>query len=262
MKILPKYILILLLLLILLSSCRTTDSEKGETNTNDDAIEQVSAMMYDLSPREGHLYFFTIISRQQYRDKEETLCREEAARQVSRYYQINGVSYSRTDESVRGTAKKEATGIAFNDDQAKRLEGELELVNQLQTNAYTAALYSYPQPSPIQIPYAPGRTEETPEWVNGSVRISGFQTAVGFTGPQRFLAKTLQQADKNALATLLEQRTGSLDISQADWQSQRASSSRSSMTETAAGSIRQAYILSRWIDGKGNFYALAVCPLP
>ncbi len=246
---------------LLITGCRSSQKEPQE-DPETLQMEKISSMMFDLTPREGKLFFFTISTRQQFRDRELELCREEAARQLSRYFQINGVSYTRTDESVRGTAKKEATGIAFNNDRAIALVEDLTLEDQIQTEKLTAAIFSYSGTSTFSLPYQPGYKNKEPDWIFSSVKIPGYQVAVGFTGPSRFLSRTLQQADKNALATLLEQRNGSMDITQSDWQSQTASSSRSRMVETSAGSIGSAYILSRWIDKKGNLYSLAVCPAP
>ncbi len=248
--------------LFLLGSCTSFSKENLDENPDGKAMEQVSELMFDLTPSEGKLYFFTLVTRKQFRDREIAVCREEASRQLSRYFQINGVSYSRTDESVRGTAKKEATGIAFNDDRAQTLVDDLEEEKIIQTEDFTAAVFSYSKAGTFSLPYKPGMKDGHPDWIYSSVKIPGYQTSVGFTGPSRYLARTLQQADKNALATLLEQRNGSMDITQSDWQTEWASSSRSSMVETSAGSIQNAYILSRWMDDNGNFYSLAVCPLP
>ena len=246
---------------LLMPGCRSSQKDPGEDPETLDN-EKISSMMFDLTPREGKLFFFTMATRQQYREKELELCREEASRQLSRYFQINGVSYARTDESARGTAKKEATGIAFNNDRAIALLEDIELEDKIQTEKLTAALFSYSKAETFALSYGPGYKDKEPDWIFSSVKIPGYQVAVGFTGPSRFLSRTLQQADKNALATLLEQRNGSMDITQSDWQSQAASSSRSRMIETSAGSISNAYVLSRWIDKKGNFYSLAVCPSP
>jgi len=254
--------LLIILLLPAILSCRTTDSASSPVPPADQEEADIASMMFDLSPGNGRLYFFTAVTREQYRDKEIESCRDEAARQLSRYIQINGVTYARTSESVRGTIVREAADVAFNNDLAMELREQLEPVREIQTEEGTAALFSYPVREPLSLSYRPSGQNSVPDWVEKAPSIPGFQTAVGFTGPRRFLERTLQQADKNALATLLEQRTGSLNTTQQDWQTNRGSSSAALTTEKAAGSIRQAYILSRWRDRKGNFYSLAVCPLP
>ena len=232
-----KKVLSILILsgIFLFPACRTSQDES--INQNEKQMAEISSIMFDLTPEGKKLFFFTITARQHIRDKELKICREEASRQLSRYFQINGVSYSRTNESAGGTAKKEATGIAFNNDRAISLVEDLELEEQIQTEDLTAALFSYSKTASFSLPYKPALKEDEPDWIYSSVKIPGYQVAVGFTGPSRFLSRTLQQADKNALATLLEQRNGSMDITQSDWQTQTASSSRTSMVETAAGSI-------------------------
>lgn len=254
--------IMLFLSFFLISSCLTLEEEKKSPENQEMRMSEISSLMFDLSPQNGLLYFFTVVTREQYRDKEIESCREEAARQLSRYFQINGVSYNRTTESTQGTKIKEASSIAFNDDRAKALTEKMELVKTIQTNEGTAALFSYKGETVFSLPYTPVEKDGAPDWINNSIKIPGYQLALGFTGPRRFLERTLKQADKNALATLLEQRKGSLNITQKDWETNYGSIAASQSIEKAAGSLNQAYILSRWIDSRGNFYSLAVCPAP
>ena len=140
------------------------------------------------------------------------------------------------------------------------MQDKLKLEDELTNYEWTAALFSYETSRTFTLPYQPASLKDTPDWINSSVKIPAYQSAVGFTGKKRFLERGIQQADKNALATLLEQRRGSLNVTQADWQTEYSSSAASLSVEKAAGSITQAYILSRWIDRDGNIYSLAVCP--
>lgn len=248
---------------LLMSSCLSGPEKKANyPEEKGKKISEISSLMFDLTPSDGMLYFFTVITREQYREKEVESCREEAARQLSRYFQINGVTYNRTTQSTQGTNIREASGIAFNDERARALTEEMELILEIQTDEGTAALFSYRKGSVFSLPYKPGKKDGAPDWISNSIRIPGYQTAVGFTGPRRFFERTMKQADKNALATLLEQRKGSLNITQKDWETDFGSAAASQSIEKAAGSVNQAYILSRWIDSKGNFYSLAVCPAP
>ena len=251
------------LVLLLLVSCQTVNKEEPVSpDPSGEQMEEISALMFDLTPSGGKLFFFTIVTREQYREKEIESCRMEAARQYSRYKQINGATYSKTSENSRGTVVTEASGIAFNEDLAQRLAESLKLVKEIQTNEGTAGLFSVSVDRIFSLSYRPSGLLDEPDWINQPPDIPGYQTAVGFTGKKRFLERTLQQADKNALATLLEQRKGHFNVSQNDWQSNYGSATQSKVVEKAAGSIQQAYILSRWIDSKGNFYSLAVCPRP
>ncbi len=250
-------------ILLLSVSCQTTaKKEPVSPSSAEEQMEEISSLMFDLSPSEGKLFFFTAVTREQYRDREIESCRMEAARQYSRFHQINGATYSKTSENTRGTIVTEASGIAFNDDLAERLAENLELVKEIETEEGTAALFSVSSDRLFKLSYKPAGQHSEPDWISQSIEIPGYQTAVGFTGKKRFLERTLQQADKNALATLLEQRKGQFNATQSDWQSNYGSTGQSSVVEKAAGSIQQAYILSRWIDSKGNFYSLAICPRP
>ena len=258
-----KYLIPLFSLILIFSvlSCETVKKEGAEIpSVETPRKDDIAPLMFDLSPREGKLYFFALVTREQYRDNEIESCRAEAARQLSRYFQINGVSYSKTSESVNGLSLMEATGIAFNDDLALNLQDKLKLEKKVKNYEWTAALFSYKAERTFSLPYKPTLLNSRPDWINSSARIPGYQTAVGFTGKKRFLERGIQQADKNALATLLEQRKGSLNITQADWQNEHSSAAASLSVEKSAGSVKQAYILSRWIDPEGNVYSLAVCP--
>ena len=257
------YCLGAIFIMLLFVSCQTT-AEKEPTSPSpaEAQMKEISSLMFDLSPSEGKLFFFTAVTREQYREKEIKSCRMEAARQYSRYHQINGATYSKTSENTRGTVVTEANGIAFNDDLAGRLVENLELEKEIRTEEGTAALFSVSADTRFKLSYKPAGLNSEPDWINQSIEIPGYQTAVGFTGKKRFLERTLQQADKNALATLLEQRKGQFNATQSDWQSNYGTTGQSSVVEKAAGSIQQAYILSRWIDSKGNFYSLAICPRP
>ncbi|MDA3958141.1 hypothetical protein [Oceanispirochaeta sp.] len=255
-------LLLFLSLFSLFLSCSSLGGSSYTERLNRSKQDRISSLMADLSPREGKLFFFSAVTREQYRDRELESCRQEAAAQLSRYNAINGVSYVQTENRNNNTKFWEAGDIAYNSDLASSLEESLVLEEKIQTEEGTCALFSY---TPDQIPdfifTASRDISKQPDWTLQALKLKGFQSAVGFTGPRRYLERTIQQADKNALATLLEQRSGSLETTQRDWQTGRASWSGSIITTRASGTIRQAYIISRWQDKKGNMYSLVLCPL-
>ena len=75
--------------------------------------EEIGPLMFDLTPRDGKLFFFALVTREQYRENEIESCRAEAARQLSRYVQINGVTYSKTRESSKGISVRGSSGNRF-----------------------------------------------------------------------------------------------------------------------------------------------------
>jgi len=252
---------LILFLLLLIGSCRSSGTSVKESFGEPEQKAKIASLMEDLSPRDGNLLFFAAVTRTQHRTRELEECRMEAAAQLSRYFAVKGVTFVQTISMTTGTIVSEAGEIAFNSDRAASLAEKLILMEEIRTREGTCALFSYKPDVLPNYPFTPDRNKNPPSWTRKSLKLRGFQSAVGFTAPKRFLERTIQQADRNALAALLELNTGSISASHNDQQNKRGTRSESFMAEKASGTVREAYIISRWQDEKGNIYSLALCPL-
>jgi len=251
----------LLILMILLSASCRSGGEGTERETKTAEEERITALMADLSPKDGKLLFFAAVTRQQHRERELEECRREAAAQLSRYHAFNGVNFTLTMNRTNSTMSVEGGEIAYNSDLADSLMKDLVLEEEIRTEEGTCALFSFkPDDLPL-FPFKPEWKTSPPEWTQNALKLKGFRSAVGITGPGRFLARTIQQADRNALTALLEESTGTVSTVQKDNRNSRGSSSESDVTVRASGTVRNAYIISRWQDEKGNMYSLVLRPL-
>jgi len=256
-----KQVLLSVFLFLLLTSCRTSGTPEEKKQDTPAVRERIAFLMSDLSPREGRLLFFAAVTREQYRDRELEKCRREAAAQLSRYKAFNGVNIALTMNRTTGTVTIEGGDIAYNGDLAESLEKDLELVEEIRTEEGTCALFSYKPETLPPFPFKPEWKTSPPEWTRSALKLNGFRSAVGITGPGRFLSRTIQQSDRNALTALLEETSGTLTTLQKDKQNETGSRSESDVTVRATGTLRNAYIISRWQDEKGNMYSLVLSPI-
>jgi hypothetical protein len=103
-----------------------------------------------------------------------------------------------------------------------------------------------------------------PAWTLKTPVIPGWHVAVGQSSRRGTMAKTLRGADESALAEMLALLYARVKaVTETGQSGGSGGSSGGTINESylvGSGPVEGFFILSRWVDGEGSGYALAICP--
>ena len=220
--------------------------------------------LWDSRPQDGDLVFTAAGARQVSREEESVSALEDAALQAGVFAGFWGASQDYVTSTTGGTGRRERTRAYYDGAAADRAFETMDAERVWRDEEATWVRFRL---SGIDFPkfdWVPVFRGDGPAWPYTVPDIPGWRTAVGIGGTRSTMAGTLRSADEAALAEMVEQIHGasrSVTVSrEASTETWSESSGAAASYGSGFGAVRGFLIVARWIDAKGNGWALAVCP--
>ena len=218
--------------------------------------------LWDTSPDNGTLLFFSSIPGRAYREEEVELAVSEAARQAAM------LSGSKVDAKFavmsnnRDLGTLEAIEVQYDRGLAADLETKIKIVHHLRDNEGTYILAELDgiefkgSFSVVQV------DDNGPDWLYNVPELPGYLVSIGAVQRSRYKIDSIRRADEQALANLARQVSVVVKAKRTDLQSEGSGSGFSETHyQITSTYIRGFYVLGRWSTDNGStYYTLAVCP--
>lgn len=259
-----------LLILLIFSSCAGDPSTTG-SSVVDDAIPpspfapEAPSWLWEIRPSGESPEFVAAGPRLYRRDDEADAALRDASVQagVMSGFWGSGQSYRLTDAAA--TRRAVLTSARYDGPAADAALENLAPMETWRSEEATWIRYRWegsriPEISWTPAPPISGR----PAWTLKTPDIPGWYVAVGQSTRRSTMAKTLRGADESALAEMLAFLYARVKaVTETGQSGGSGGSSGGTINESylvGSGPVEGFFILSRWVDGEGSGYALAICP--
>jgi hypothetical protein len=196
------------------------------------------------------------------RDNEYERCMDMAAVQLSRFHWTRVIAKFATKTEGRDFGHIEDVEVRFDVEAASALREKLVPVAYYRDReaSYMVLEYHEVRFNPINVKSE--LKNNLPLWVLDVPEIPGYITGLGAVGRYRYVAESIYQADKMALASIARQKAIEVKAKQENYEDSRGSTRYRDVNLELTDTVLQgAYIIARWrsLDGN-NYYSLAIYP--
>jgi hypothetical protein len=218
--------------------------------------------LWNSSPKNGVPRFFATVPRMADRDNEYERCMDMAAVQLSRFHWTRVIAKFATKTEGRDFGHIEDVEVRFDVEAASALREKLVPVAYYRDReaSYMVLEYHEVRFNPINVKSE--LKNNLPLWVLDVPEIPGYITGLGAVGRYRYVAESIYQADKMALASIARQKAIEVKAKQENYEDSRGSTRYRDVNLELTDTVLQgAYIIARWrsLDGN-NYYSLAIYP--
>ena len=228
-----------------------------------DFTDPTYSFLWDTSPDDGTLLFFSFIPRRAYREEEIKLAVSEAARQASM------LSSSKVDAkfAVKSNNKDlgylEAINVQYDRGLALDFETKIKIRQHYRDNEGTFILAELDGISFKEKFSVIHGKENEPDWLYNLPQIPGYLVSIGTVQRSRYKIDSIRKADEQALANLAKQISVIVKAKRTDLEKEGSGTAFSETNyEVTSAFVRGFYVLGRWSTDNGNvYYTLAVCPV-
>ena len=221
------------------------------------------SFLWDTSPDNGTLLFFSFIPRRAYREEEIKLAVSEAARQASMLYSVGVDAKFAVKSDNKDLGFLEAIDVQYDRGLAADLEAKIRIRQHYRDNEGTFILAELDGINfKGSFSVIPGKENE-PDWLYNVPEIPGYLVSLGSLQRSRYKIDSLRKADEQALANLAKQVSVAVKTKRTDLESEGSGSAFSETNyEVTSAFVRGFYVLGRWSTDNGSiYYTLAVCPV-
>ena len=227
-----------------------------------DFTDPMYRLLWDTSPDNGTLLFFSFIPRRAYREEEIKQAVSEAARQAAMLYSVGVDAKFAVKSNNKDLGYLEAIDVQYDRGLAEDLEAKIKIRQHYRDNEGTFILAELDGINfRGSFSVTPGKENE-PDWLYNMPGIPGYLVSIGAVQRSRYKIDSIRRADEQALANLAKQVSVVVKAKRTDLESEGSGSAFSETNyEVTSTFVRGFYVLSRWSTDNGSiYYTLAVCP--
>jgi hypothetical protein len=220
------------------------------------------ANIYYSTPVDGVPRFFATVPRMADREKEYDHCLNMAAMQASRFLTSKVFARFATKTSGRNFGSLEEVEVTYDKEAAVQLKERITPLSFYQDREASYMIAEFDGPNLGEIVIDNSLKEGLPVWITNPPEIPGYITGMGTVKRFRYVAESIFQADKMALANIARARQIEVKSKQDNYAgSDGSASGKEIQLEVTDTVLKGAYIVARWrsLDGE-NYYSLAVYP--
>lgn len=218
--------------------------------------------IWNSTPVNGVPRFFAVVPRMANRDDEYDQCLNMAAIQASRFQASRVLARFATKTSGRNFGSLEEVEVTYDTEAAARLRERLSPVAFYQDREASYMIAEFDGPRLGAMPIDNTLKDGLPVWITMRPEIPGYITGMGMVKRYRYVAESIFQADKMALANIARARQIAVKSKQDNYAgSDGGALGREIQLEVTDTVLKGAYIVARWrsLDGE-NYYSLAAYP--
>lgn len=221
------------------------------------------AQLWNTSPVDGKPRFFATVPRMADREAEYDRCLDMAAVQVSRFVSTRVVAKFATLTQGRDFGHLEDVDVSFDVDAAASFRDSLDPVAYVRDREASYVVFEFSGFSLKGVSVKSGLHNGLPVWVTAVPEIPGYITGLGAVGRYRYVAESIYQADRMAMAGIARQMAIDVKEKQENYEDSKGSTAHRSVNlEVSDIELKGAYIIARWRSlDENNYYALAIYPV-
>ncbi|MCK5196788.1 MAG: LPP20 family lipoprotein, partial [Spirochaetales bacterium] len=228
-----------------------------------DFTDPLYSFLWDTSPDNGTLVFFSSIPRKAIREEEVLFAAADAARQASILYTAKVDAKFAVKSNNKDLGFLEAINIQYDKALAGEIKAKIKILHHYRDNEGTYTLAELDGIS-YRGDFEPKPGEgNNPDWLYNVPFLPGYLVSIGAVQRSRYKIDSIRKADEQALANLAKQVSVVIKAKRTDLDSEVSGSAFSETNyEVTSAFIRGFYVLGRWSTDNGNTYhTLAVCPV-
>ena len=249
----------------ILSACAGSPEKNTAAPPVPAAMQGSPAWLWDCRPSGSTITLVAAGKLRSNRNLEAYAALEKAAMYAGVFAGFWGANQDYVSSNVSGTGSDSLTRAHYNGPAADAALEQLEAVDLWRHSQATWAKFTLDVSSLPPLNWAPEMNPDGPKWMRVPPVIPGWHVTVGLGGPQSTLVNTIGRAEEDALAqivSLIHGKSLSLTTSrEAASATYSESSGTSTIYERGFGEIFGFLVIGRWVDDKGQGWALAVAPV-
>ncbi len=228
-----------------------------------DFTDPMYSFLWDTSPDNGTLLFFSFIPGRADREEEIKLAVSEAARQAAMLSSLKVDAKFAVMSNNKDLGYLEAIDVQYDRGLAEDLVAKIKIRQHYRDNEGTFILAELDSISYKENFSVTKGKENEPDWLYNVPEIPGYLVSIGAVQRSRYKIDSIRRADEQALANLAKQVSVVVKAKRTDLESEGSGSAFSETNyEVTSTFVRGFYVLGRWSTGNGNiYYTLAVCPV-
>lgn len=220
------------------------------------------AELWNSSPLEGHPRFFATVPRMANRDDEYDLCLRMASEQLSRFI-ASRVKARYAEKSAGGNfGQLEEVDVTFDKELGSEYIKELKAIAYYQDREASYLLVEYPAMDLPAVSVDSSLVDGLPVWLTALPDVPDHLSGIGVVKRYRYVAESIFQADKRALASIARQQSIQVQTKQLAYENSSGMAGVKDLKlESTDTLLEGAYIAARWRSEDGStYYSLALYP--